>query len=74
MLNTNRLTGPGDNFFQQHRATIRFWLLALVAFLGFLFANHQDFQDELLEQQQYCLDVEDGYMPDHKNIYNEMCK
>ena len=56
------------------RATIGFWLLALVAFLGFLFANHQDFQDELLEQQQYCLDVEDGYMPDHKNIYNEMCK
>ena len=74
MLNTNRLTGPGDNFFRQYRAAIGFWLLAVVAFLGFLFANYQDFQTELLEQQQYCLDVEDGYMPDHKNIYNEMCK
>ena len=74
MLNTNRLTGPGDNFFRQYRATIGFWLLAVVAFLGFLFANHQDFQDELLEQQQYCLDVEEGYMPDYKHIYSEMCK
>lgn len=74
MLNTNRLTGPGDNFFQQYRATLGFWLLAVVAFLGFLFANAQDFQTELLEQRQYCLDVEDGYMPDYKHIYSEMCK
>lgn len=74
MRNTNRLTGPGDNFSQQYRATLGFWLLALVAFLGFLFANYQDFQTELLEQRQYCLDVEDGYMPDYKHIYNEVCK
>ena len=74
MRNTNRLTGPGDNFFRQYRATIGFWLLALVAFLWFLFANFQDFQDELLEQQQYCLDVEEGYAPDYKHIYNEVCK
>ena len=47
-------------------------IVAIIVVFGLV--GEQDYQDEQLEQQTYCDQVEDGIWPDYKGIAGEACK
>lgn len=47
-------------------------IVAIIVVFGLV--GGMDYQDEQLEQQTYCDNVQAGYWPDYKGIAGEACK
>lgn len=47
-------------------------IILVIAIL--LIVSTMDYQDEVMEQKHYCEMVREGYWPDYKENYNEVCK
>ena len=47
--------------------------LIILCIASFMWASHNDYEDALRDQAEYCKNVKDKVWPDYKGVYKESC-